>query len=345
MAHRTRKPAAVAALTVSVVAGQREYLLIPDGDFRAADGSGRPEEVPAWRNSAEIAARVIARAQRRTARMVVDYEHQTLKAEELGEAAPASGWIDRASLRYEPGVGILGAIDWTPRAAQMIAGGEYAYLSPVFLYSPDDGEVLLLRHVALTNEPALDLPQVALRAELGTDFSTEEEPPMTLLQQLLASLGLAKETSEADALTAVAALKAKADQVDGLNVKVAALSSQAPDPAKFVAVETMSALQAEVAALTSQINGDKVSKVVEAALTAGKLLPAQKDWALSLGKANLAALTEYVEKTPAIAALGGMQTEGKDLGKGATAALSAEEQKVAAQLGLTAEQFAAGKQA
>ena len=345
MAHRTRKPAAVAALTVSVVAGQREYLLIPDGDFRAADGSGRPEEVPAWRNSAEIAARVIARAQRRTARMVVDYEHQTLKAEELGEAAPASGWIDRASLRYEPGVGILGAIDWTPRAAQMIAGGEYAYLSPVFLYSPDDGEVLLLRHVALTNAPALDLPQVALRAELGTDFSTEEEPPMTLLQQLLASLGLAKETSEADVLTAVAALKAKADQVDGLNAKVAALSSQAPDPAKFVAVETMASLQAEVAALTSQINGDKVTQVVEAALTAGKLLPAQKDWALSLGKANLAALTEYVEKTPAIAALGGMQTDGKDLGKDVTAALTADEQKVAAQLGLTAEQFAAGKQA
>lgn len=345
MAHRTRKPAAVAALTVSVVAGQREYLLIPDGDFRAADGSGRPEEVPAWRNSAEIAARVIARAQRRTARMVVDYEHQTLKAEELGEAAPASGWIDRTSLRYEPGVGILGAIDWTPRAAQMIAGGEYAYLSPVFLYSPDDGEVLLLRHVALTNAPALDLPQVALRAEADTDFSTEEEPPMTLLQQLLASLGLAKETSEADALTAVAALKAKADQVDGLNAKVAALSSQAPDPSKFVGVETMAALQAEVAALTSQINGDKVMQVVEAALTAGKLLPAQKDWALSLGKANLAALTEYVEKTPAIAALGGMQTDGKDLGKGVTAALSAEELKVAAQLGLTAEQFAAGKQA
>ena len=72
MAHQTQKRTAVAALTVSVIAGQREYLLIPDGEFRSADGSGRPEEVPAWRNSAEIAARVIARAQRRTTRMVVD---------------------------------------------------------------------------------------------------------------------------------------------------------------------------------------------------------------------------------------------------------------------------------
>lgn len=277
--------------------------------------------------------------------MVVDYEHQTLKAEKLGEKAPASGWIERASLRYEQGVGILGSIDWNPPAAKLIGDGEYAYLSPVFLYSPDDGEVLLLRHVALTNDPGLDLPQVALRAAVDFDFSTEEEPQMTLLQQLLASLGLAKETAEADVVAAVVALKAKADQVEGLSAKVAALSSQAPDPAKFVAVETMAALQGQVAALSSQINGDKVTQMVEAALTAGKLLPAQKEWALDLGKSNLAALTAYVEKTPAIAALAGLQTDGKDLGKGATAALTADELKVATQLGLTAEQFAAGKQA
>jgi phage I-like protein len=225
----------------------------------------------------------------------------------------------------------------------MIAGGEYAYLSPVFLYSPDDGEVLLLRHVALTNAPALDLPQVALRAGEETDFSTEEEPPMTLLQQLLASLGLAKETSEADVLSAVAALKAKADQVDGLNAKVAALSSQAPDPSKFVGVETMAALQAEVAALTSQINGDKVTQVVEAALTAGKLLPAQKDWALSLGKANLAALTEYVEKTPAIAVLGGMQSDQTKVDAGGADQLSEAEMAVCKATGISAEDFIKAK--
>jgi phage I-like protein len=344
MAHRTQKTA-VAALTVSVVAGQREYLLIPDGEFRAADGSGRPEEVPAWRNGAEIAARVIARAQRRSARIVVDYEHQTIKAEESGEPAPASGWIDRASLRYEPGVGILGAIDWTPRAAQMIAGGEYAYLSPVFLYSPTDGEVLLLRHVALTNAPALDLPQVALRAAGGdADFSTEEEPQVNeTLKKLLASLGLADNTGEDAALAAVVALKAKAEQVEGLTAKVATLSAQAPDPAKFVAVETMAALQAQVAALTSQINGDKVTQVVEAALTAGKLLPAQKDWALSLGKTSLAALTEYVDKTPAIAALGGMQTDNKDLG-GDGGKLTPAEIAVCKATGVSHEDFLKAKE-
>ncbi len=342
--HSPPSRTAVAALSVEVRAGQREYLLIPDGEFRAADGSGRPAEVPTWRNSAEIAARVIDRAQRRTSRMVVDYEHQTLKAEAQGEAAPASGWIDRASLRYAPGVGILGSIDWTPRAAQMIAGGEYAYLSPVFLYSPDDGEVLLLRHVALTNDPALDLPQVALRSTGDdTDFSTEdfskEEPHVNeTLKKLLAALGLADTADEAEAMSAVAALVKKAKAAED---KVAALAAQKPDPAKFVAVETMQALQGQVAALTTQVNGEKVAQTVEAALTAGKLLPAQKEWALDLGKTNLAALTSYLEKTPAIMALAGTQTGGAAPAgaSAAQAACSAGEAAVFKQFGLTADDF------
>ena len=342
--HSPSSRTAVAALSVEVRAGQREYLLIPDGEFRAADGSGRPEEVSAWRNNAEIAARVIARAKSRSARIVVDYEHQTLKAQERGDAAPASGWIDRASLRYEPGAGILGAIDWTPRAAQMIAGGEYAYLSPVFLYSPESGEVLLLQHVALTNDPALDLPQVALRSTGEfNDFSTEdfskEEPHVNeTLKKLLATLGLADTADEAEAMSAVAALVKKAKDAED---KVAALTAQKPDPAKFVAVETMQALQGQVAALTAQVNGEKVAQTVEAALTAGKLLPAQKEWALDLGKTNLAALTSYLEKTPAIMALAGTQTGGAAPAgaSAAQAACSAGEAAVFKQFGLTADDF------
>lgn len=339
--HTTPPRTAVAALTVEVKAGQREYLLIPDGEFRASDGSGRPEGVDFWRLTPGGAILVLRRAQSRAAKMVVDYEHQTLNKTENGQPAPAAGRIDRASLRYEPGVGILGVIEWTPRAAEMIAAGEYAYLSPVFLWHPETGEVLALHSVALTNDPGLDLPPVAALTAL-TDFSTrEEEPQMTLLQKLLASLGLADTTAEADALTAVAALKAKADQVDGLQSQLAALSAAKPDPAKFVPLETMQALQGQVAALTAQVNGDKVTQVVEAALTAGKLLPAQKDWALDLGKKDLAALTSYLEKTPAIVALAGTQTQGKDPAGsgGGDAKLTDAEVAVCKAMGLSHEDF------
>lgn len=335
MAHRTPKTA-IAALTIEVKAGQREYLLIPDGDFRSADGSGRPEEVPFWRNSAEIAARVIARAQQRQAPIVVDFEHQTLNAEKNGQPAPAAGWIDRETLRYEPGVGIVGVIDWTPPAAEMIANDQYKFLSPVFPYSTQTGEVLLIQHVALTNNPGLDMPGVALRAHI--DFLTEEVPQM--LEKLLAALGLSATASEAEALSALVSLKAQADTAAAKTSEIAALRSQAPDPAQFVAVATMQAVQSENVALKTQLNQIEVDKVVNAALSAGQLLPAQKEWAADLGKSNLAALKAYVEKTPANPALAAMQSEGKELGGEGVAALSAAQLAICKNMGHDPVEFA-----
>lgn len=339
MAKRIQKTA-FAALTVAVTAGQREYVLIPDGEFRSSDGSGRPLECAAWRNSAEIAARVIARAQSRTADMVVDYEHQTLLKNTNGQPAPRAGRIERRTLRYEPGVGIVGVIDWADRAAALIGSGEYAYLSPVFPYDEQTGEVLALLHVALTNDPGLDLPAVALSAAFNS--STEEDHPVDLLKKLLAALGLPDTTSEDDAITAVGAL---AEKAKAATEKVAAMSAATPDPEKFVSVKIMQDMQGQLAALSAQVTGDKVGQVVEQALADGKLLPAQKEWALDLGKSNLAALTAFVEKTPAIAALLGTQTGGKGGGEGGLAVLTAEESAVAAQFGLTNDEFLKGKAA
>lgn len=322
MAHRTRKPA-IAALSVELTPGQREYLLIPDGEFHSSDGSGRPLEVSAWRNNAEIAARVVERAQSRQAKMVVDYEHQTLNSEKNGKPAPAAGWIDRASLRYEPGIGILGVIDWTPTAEAFIAGQEYKYLSPVFAYDTTTGEVLALRHIALTNDPGLDMPAVALRAL--TDFSTEPQEDHLMLDKLLAAIGLAANVGEAEALSAIASLKAKADSVAGKDAEIAVLSAKKPNPAEYVPVATMQEVQTENVSLKSKLNDIEVGTVVQAALKSGQLLPAQKEWAEDLGKSNLAALKSYVEKTPPNPALAGMQSEGKKVGEEGGNGLSAAE--------------------
>lgn len=339
--RKTNKPP-VAALSLEIKSGQREQLLIPDGDFRSSDGSGRPAEVSAWRMSALIAERVLARAKSRTAKIVVDYEHQTIRAAENGKPAPASGRIDRQSLRYEPGLGILGAIEWTRRAQEMIDAGEYAYLSPVFPYDEQTGEVLALMHFALVNDPGLDGLTVAALSAFA-DFSTEEEPHMSLLQKLLASLGLADNTNEEAALATVVSLKAKAGEIDGLNAKVATLSAQvgSPDPAKFVPVATLSALQGEHAtlqtkfvALQAEVSGSKLDKVVADGLAAGKLTPATEAWARDLGKSNLAQLSAFLDAAPVIAAPGQTQTNGKGDG-GKTVALSAEQKKVCELLGVS----------
>jgi phage I-like protein len=342
MAHR-HPPVAIAALSVELRPAAAAIQLLPAGTFRAADGSGRPADAPHWKIDAAIAQRLIARAAARANPLVIDYEHQTLLAEKNGQPAPAAGWFAGSALAWREGEGLFATAEWTERAAAMVAGGEYRFISPVFEYDRASGEVLDIRMAALTNNPGLaGMAAVALTAL--NDFSTQEEPLVNeTLKKLLAALGLAETTSEADALAGVAALKAKADRVDGLDTQVAALKAQSPDPAKFVPVETMHSLQTQVAALTAEISSGKVGKVVADALAAGKLLPAQKEWAEALGKSDFAALTAYVEKTPAIAALAGTQSGGQGGDGKGTAALTADETKVAAMLGLSAEEFAAGR--
>lgn len=351
MSKRTPQKPPVAALTLEIKPGQRELLLIPDGDFKSSDGSGRPTEVPAWRMSPQIAERVLARAKSRTAKLVVDYEHQTIRAAENGLPAPAAGRIDRQSLRYQKGVGILGVIDWTKRAQDMIDGGEYAYLSPVFPYDEQTGDVLALMHFALTNDPGLDGLNVAAMCAAYADFSTEEEPHMTLLQKLLASLGLADNTGEEAALTAVAALKAQTGEVDGLAAKVATLTAQvaAPDPAKYVPVATLSALQSEHAtvksqlvALQAEVSGGKLDKTIEEGVASGKLTPATEPWARDLGKKDFAALTAFLSAAPVVVKPGETQTQGKgESGVGGASGLSTEQLAVCSALGLSYDQFKA----
>lgn len=346
MAHRIRKTA-LAALSFELTAGAGEIQLLPDGLFRAADGSGRPEEVDAWRIDADIARQLLARMAAKPNKIVIDYEHQTLHKEANGQPAPAAGWFVGSGLEYRPGAGIF-ATDpqWTKRAAGLIADDEYKYISPVISYDTATGAVLDIRMVALSNFVGIaGMSEVALTALCGdpNDFSTEEVPHM--LKKLLAAIGLADTASEAEALGAVAALTAKANSVAGLEEKVTALTAKNPDPTKFAPVAAMQELQTQVAALTASICAAQVEKIVGDAIDAGKLLPAQKDWALDLGKSNLAALTGYVEKTPAIAALNGLQTEGKtpDGVNQRDAALTATDETVMAQFGLSKDEYVANR--
>lgn len=226
----------------------------------------------------------------------------------------------------------------------MIRAGEYRFLSPVFRADADTGAVLELLMAAITNNPALDgMDAVAAR------FSSQPEPLMNeTLKKLLAALGLPETTAEAEALVAVAALKAKADGADGLQAEVVALktaAAAAPDPAKFVPIDTMKALQTEVAALTARINGGEVDSLVKSAIAGGKLLPAQEKWARDLGAKDVAALTAYLDTAQPIAALLGTQTGGKPAGgDDETTTQSEADLAVCKALGMSAADFAKGKQ-
>lgn len=348
---KKKHTSSLAVCALRITPGASRVRLIPAGVFTAPRGAMSGQGP--WNLTADAADRIIAANATRSTEIVIDYEHQTLLSEQNGLPAPASGWIDPQSLSFdllasEPG--LYGDVTWTPKATGLIAGDEYRYLSPVFPYDPQTGAPLDIMHVALTNTPAINDELAAALSTRGAYFhdlsnhqnDPAEDQPMDL-KKLLAAIGLPETTSDADALTAVAALKSKADEAQ---TQIAALKSATPDPAKFVPVETMQGMQQQIAALSARINDDEAARLISQAMDDGRLVEANRQWAVDLGKSNLAALKSYIELTPAIAALGAKQTDGVDAaaqGAGRAASLTESEMAVCKQLGMTHEEFAKGK--
>lgn len=340
-----------------------EIQLTPAGVFKARDG--RPANLPGFRLDAAGAARLVAKLNARKTPLVIDYEHQTLHTLDNGQPAPAAGWFSRVEWR-EPSAlsgGGLFATDvaWTPRAAAMIEAGEYRYISPVIEWSRATGDVYGLSMAALTNDPGID--GMAAVAALNTQLDHADSPtgqpghlphedqPMKALAVLL---GLAEGASEADITAAVTALKARSDEqqtaltahtaeLAQLKAETAALKSAKPNPAEYVPVAALTSLQTELAALSSRLNTAELDDLIEQGYADAKLSPALEPWARELGGKDISALRSYLDKTPAIAALTRSQTGGR-APAGSTAGIADDQTNTAVmrQLGLTAEQFAAG---
>lgn len=334
---------ALAACTLRVRPGQDFIRLIPAGAFDAPRGA--LAGAGPWQLGADDAAQIIAINRSRSADILIDFEHQALLSEHNGQPVPAAGWIDPRSLEFRPDgdePGLYGRVAWVGDTAALIAADRYRYLSPVFPADPATGAPLDLLHVALTNFPAIDEPVHAAlaarhRAAPNTIPTVPQEEPMELLKQLLAALGLPEATSEADAIAAVADLKAKADAVQA---EVVALKAKVADPAKFVPVEAVTQMQGQIAALTAKLDGKERDALIEEGLSDGRINPALADWAAAQSVDDLRA---YLDKAPAIAALKGMQSDGITAARGA-AQPSDTDLVVCRALGLTPEQFARAKE-
>ena len=319
--------------------------LLPYGKFRATDG--RPTDVEAWYVTDTNGADVVALANNQRNPLPIDYEHQILHSQQNGKEAPSAGWMEY--LYFNP-QGIFADVRWTDKAAEYIKNGEYRYISAVFAYDTN-GYVRKIFHAALTNNPALDgMDEVMVAASVQLLNQQKEKPEMDkkLVEALCALFALKANASEAEITEKVTALSAaKGDsQVAVLDVyaklaekeqSVAALTAQVgkPDPAKFVPVEQVAALQADFNALKTTVEADKKEALITAALSQGKLSPALKDWAQSL---SVEALSAYLEKAPAMAALSG-EPQAKGDPEQKVAALSAAEQAAARALGMTEAEF------
>ena len=114
------------------------------------------------------------------------------------------------------------------------------------------------------------------------------------------------------------------------------------DPARFVPIAAHEALLAQVAELTHRRAEDDARAAVGAAMQAGRLAPAQKDWALDYARKDLAGFNAFAERSPVIVTpgtphAGGAPAQGP--APGGDRPLDDEDLAVCARLGITADQY------
>jgi phage I-like protein len=246
-------------------AGGQWVHLTPSGKFSGRDGRG-PWNVP------DPNKVITATNSRQGDALPVDYDHQIDQSEKNGQPAPAAGWIKELDARTS---GIWGRIEWTARAAAHIAAREYRFISPVFHYRPDTGEVMALARAALTNNPNLELVALA-RAQSGN--------PMTELEELQELLGLNGSANLSDV-------------VAGVRTLVTQKAANTPDSSSFVPMAVFEQVTAELNARNQGMSEELAVNHVEAVMSKGKLIPFLKDWAVDLCRRDRPAFDQFLEKT------------------------------------------------
>ena len=305
--------------------------LLPAGVFNGRDGRG-PFRV-------EDPANVIAatRALAMAAGLPIDYDHATDFGAPAGRPAPAAGWIVAFAVRAGA---VWGRVEWTARAASAIAAREYRYVSPVFQFDPANGRVTRLLRAGLTNNPNLYLTAIAAAATRAA--SPEESMMEEFLNKLREILGLDPDSAPDDVLAAVSALAADDSDAVGAAGDAAAANARALDPARYVAIAEFQKALTELNSMRAERARDRAAQAVDEATRAGKLVPAQRDWAIAYCSADPAGFSSFVARQPAIlGAAAGFDSE-PPMAPGASGArnsLGAAELAICSQLGVSAADF------
>lgn len=273
-------------------------------------------------------AAIVAAFAANAAELPIDFEHATQIKSAAGERADAVGWIEALEDRAGS---IWGRVAWNAEGAAAVASRAYRYLSPVFRFDPATKAILAMVSAGLTNNPNLHLAALNAAQEETTD-------PMD--KTVLEALGLKPEATVAEAVVAIGSLKAARDTA--LN------SAQHPDPEKFVpkadhqlALNRISTFETADKARAEA----EIVAAVDAAVAAGKIAPASKDYHLASCRAEggLDRFRGMIAAAPAITAASG--ADRKDPPAGQAAGLNAEELAMCRAFNMTPEDFAKTKSA
>ena len=295
------------------VGGAPEIIsVLPLGHVKSAKGEFDVDVESFAAMKAQIAQRGVD--------LVVDYEHQTL----TGEQAPAAGWVKELFL--DDGQ-IKARVEWTDRAKAYLSNREYRYLSPVITVRKADNKAMGLHSIALTNTPAIEHMEAIVNS---LNFEGGQNT-MDFMKELAKLLGLGEDATEEQVKEA---LKVCLEENKSLKESAAeAAKQQPPENDKVVANKEVcellglkaGAATADVAAAIMALKGGNIGGVnlveqvksleakladrdaeeaVEMALKAGKITPAQREWAKGYALKNLEDFRGFVEKAPQVVPMG-----------------------------------------
>lgn len=295
------------------VGGAPEIIsVLPLGHVKSAKGEFDVDGESFAAMKAQIAQRGVD--------LVVDYEHQTL----TGEQAPAAGWVKELFL--DDGQ-IKARVEWTDRAKAYLSNREYRYLSPVITVRKADNKATGLHSIALTNTPAIEHMEAIVNS---LNFEGGQNT-MDFMKELAKLLGLGEDATEEQVKEA---LKVCLEENKSLKESAAeAAKQQPPENDKVVANKEVcellglkaGAATADVAAAIMALKGGNIGGVnlveqvksleakladrdaeeaVEMALKAGKITPAQREWAKGYALKNLEDFRGFVEKAPQVVPMG-----------------------------------------
>lgn len=281
--------------------------LLPTGDIRTADGRG-PYRV------ADVGA-LMAASLPAGERLVLDENHSTDLAAPKGFAAPAMGWITALEQRND---GVWGQVEWTETGRQLVTTRAYRAISPVIAHDKA-GTISAILRASLVNKP-----------NLRGLTTLHQESDMSLLDRLLAALGLPAATTEDGVVSAITALhQAQGDQQTALQAQLGPIATAAglADSASAAAViaavtqlvagdsdsATIVGLQAELSDVTTRLNSlvtsgqrDRAVAFVDGAISGKRVgVKPQRERFITMHMADPAGTEALINDLPA---LGGTNT-------------------------------------
>jgi phage I-like protein len=231
--------------------------------------------------------------------LVIDYEHQSLQ----GERAPAAGWIKHLEARAD---GLWARVEWTAQAREYLTNREYRYFSPVLGLDPESRKPTVLMQLGLTNVPAIKSlpPLVAKVGGAAPEAAVGQEEEGETMEELKCLVGLNPEAGEDEVGARV--LEVFRELAAALD-----LEGEARADCWLGALEALKAgarrlpqVQEELEVLKERLARETADRVVEEALKAGKVAPAQKDWALEYYRLDPEGFRSYLARAPKVVPAG-----------------------------------------